>query len=207
MSTEADDLPTDLDCGDAADAERIARVARGDLEAYRELFQRYYPRIHAFLQRRLRDPSLVEDTVVEVFYELWRSAGRFRGESRPSTFLCGIAHFKALSAVRAQGRSKRSAVLPTDSERLAEFADPEDLGAQLESRDQMRRLHLALAELSEEQRSVVEMAFVDGLAYGEIAERLGVAEGTVKTRVARARARLRAAMSRSEPGDALSEES
>lgn len=207
MSTEADDLLPDSRDSDAEDADRIARVARGDLEAYRELFHRYYARIFAFLQRRLRDPSLVEDTVVEVFYELWRSAGRFRGEARPSTFLCGIAHFKALSAVRAQGRSKRSAVLSTDADRLAEFADPDDLVAQIESRDEMRRLQHALAKLSTEQRTVIELAFVDGLPYGEIAERLGVAEGTVKTRVARARARLRAAISRTDQEDVPSEES
>jgi RNA polymerase sigma-70 factor (ECF subfamily) len=184
------------DAADAEDADRIARVARGDLEAYRALFKRYYPRVFAFVQRRLRDPVASEDVVVEVFYELWRSAGRFRGDSRPSTFLCGIAHFKCLSAIRAQGRSKRSAVIATEQEILDQHADQVSLAATIEGREEMRRVQAALGSLPDGQREVVEMAFMDGLPYGEIAERLGVAEGTVKTRVARARAQLRRVLSR-----------
>jgi RNA polymerase sigma-70 factor (ECF subfamily) len=184
------------DPADVEDADRIARVARGDLDAYRALFKRYYPRVFAFVQRRLRDPVASEDVVVEVFYELWRSAGRFRGDSRPSTFLCGIAHFKCLSAIRAQGRSKRSAVIATEQEVLDQHADETSLSTTIEGREEMRRVQAALGALPEGQREVVEMAFMDGLPYGEIAERLGVAEGTVKTRVARARAQLRRALSR-----------
>jgi len=191
---------TAQDAADAHDAELLGRVAGGDLEAFRSLFARFYPRIFAFVQRRLRDPSLVEDTVIEVFYEVWRSAGRFRGESRASTYLCGIAHFKALAALRAQGRSKRSAVLPTDPEILSQAADPDDLVSRLEGRDDVRRVRAALATLSDGHREAVELAFLDGLPYAEIAERLGIAEGTVKTRVARARAQLRRELERLDPG-------
>ena len=207
MSNERVDALRGSAEADAEDAARIARVARGDLEAFQELFRRYYPRIYGFLRRRLRDPALVEDTVVEVFYELWRSAGRFRGESRPSTFLCGIAHFKAMSAVRAQSRSKRSAVIPMEMEQLSQFADPDDLALQIEGRDEMRRVRAALDTLSENQRPVVEMAFIDGLPYAEIAARLGVAEGTIKTRVARARSRLRVVLSSTENTEPPPEES
>lgn len=206
MSVDAEDDRA-LEDGDARDAELLGRVAQGDLEAYRTLFTRFYPRIYAFLQRRLRDPSLVEDTVVEVFYEVWRSAGRFRGESRASTYLCGIAHFKALAAVRAQGRSKRSNVIPTDSEILNQAADPDDLSTQLEGREDVRRMRMALATLSDGHREVVELAFLDGLPYAEIAERLGIAEGTVKTRVARARAQLRRELARLDSDTSPHEES
>ncbi len=188
-----------LEDADAEDAARIQRVARGDLEAYRALFTRYYPRVYAFVVRRLRDPGLAEDVVVEVFYELWRSAARYRGEARPSTFLCGIAHFKCLSASRAQRRQKRSSVVTLDAESLERIADPSSASEQLESRAEMRRVRDALDQLPEGQREVVELAFMDGLPYCEIAERLGVAEGTVKTRVARARARLRRSLSRTSP--------
>lgn len=185
----------------------MGRVARGDLEAFRTLFARFYPRIYAFVQRRLRDPSLVEDTVVETFYEVWRSAGRFRGESRASTYLCGIAHFKSMAALRAQGRAKRSNVIPTDHEILSQHADPDDLGAQLEGRDDVRRMRAALATLSAGHREVIELAFLDGLPYAEIGERLGIAEGTVKTRVARARAQLRRELSRLDAQTSPHEES
>jgi RNA polymerase sigma-70 factor (ECF subfamily) len=195
VSTDAEDDGAAGDA-DARDAELLGRIASGDLEAFRTLFARFYPRIFGFLQRRLRDSSLVEETVIEVFYEVWRSAGRFRGESRASTYLCGIAHFKALAALRAQGRSKRSAVIATDHEILSRAADPDDLTAHLEGREDVRRMRAALATLSDGHREVVELAFLDGLPYAEIAERLGIAEGTVKTRVARARAQLRLELER-----------
>ncbi len=207
MSNERIDAQRGHAEADAEDAARIARVARGDLEAFQELFRRYYPRVYGFLRRRLRDPALVEDAVVEVFYELWRSAGRFRGESRASTFLCGIAHFKAMSAVRAQGRSKRSAVIPMEMDQLSQFADPDDLAARIEGRADIRRVREALEALSESQRQVVELAFIEGLPYAEIAARLGVAEGTIKTRVARARARLRVVLGSNEHTESPPEES
>jgi len=185
-----------LDAVEAEDAARIQRVARGDLDAFRALFTCYYPRVYAFVRRRLRDPGQTEDIVAEVFFELWRSAGRYRGEARPSTFLCGIAHFKCLSATRAERRHKRASVQSVDSLTLSCVADPSDLAETLESREQMRRVRHALDQLPEGQREVVELAFNDGLAYAEIAGRLGVAEGTVKTRVARARAQLRRFLSR-----------
>lgn len=185
-----------LDPSDAEDAARIQRIARGDLEAFRALFARYYPRVYAFVRRRLHDPSQTEDIVAEVFFELWRSAGRYRGEARPSTFLCGIAHFKCLSAQRAERRHKRACVKSIDNETLLRVADPSDAAEELESRDEMRHVRRALNELPQGQREVVELAFMDGLAYAEIADRLGVAEGTIKTRVARARVRLRRSLSR-----------
>ena len=74
--------------------------------------------------------------------------------------------------------------------------DPSSAPDELESREQIRHVRQALSLLPEGQREVVELAFVDGLAYAEIADRLGVAEGTVKTRVARARAHLRRFLSR-----------
>jgi RNA polymerase sigma-70 factor (ECF subfamily) len=185
-----------LDVSDAEDAARIQQVARGDLAAFRALFARYYPRVYAFVRRRLSDPGQTEDIVAEVFFELWRSAGRYRGEARPSTFLCGIAHFKCLSALRAERRQKRASVNAVDAKALERVADPSSAADELESRDEMRQVRRALDLLPEGQREVVELAFMDGLAYAEIADRLGVAEGTVKTRVARARAHLRRFLSR-----------
>ena len=185
-----------LDVSDAEDAARIQQVARGDLAAFRALFARYYPRVYAFVRRRLSDPGQTEDIVAEVFFELWRSAGRYRGEARPSTFLCGIAHFKCLSALRAERRHKRASVKTVDMKALERVEDPSSAPDELESREQIRHVRQALSLLPEGQREVVELAFVDGLAYAEIADRLGVAEGTVKTRVARARAHLRRFLSR-----------
>ena len=184
-----------LDEADRQVATLLARVATGDRAAYDVLYQRLYPRVYAFVLRRLRDPSLAEETTVEVFFELWKNAGRFRGESRAATWVFGIAHFKCLAASRAARRSKRSAVIATESEVLEAFPDRMDPEDALAARERVNQVKVALGMLPEGQREVVELAFVEGLGYGEIAERLGVAEGTVKTRISRARSMLRRLLS------------
>ena len=80
---------------DAEDQKLIREIAQGDTDAFRRLFQRYYTRVYSFVLRRLGESTSAEDTTVETFAELWRTAKRFRGESRPSTWIYGIAHFKA----------------------------------------------------------------------------------------------------------------
>jgi RNA polymerase sigma-70 factor (ECF subfamily) len=180
-----------LDEADRQVATLLARVAKGDRAAYEVLHHRLYPRVYGFVLRRLRDPSLAEETVVDVFVELWRNADRFRGESRATTWVFGIAHFKCLAASRAARRSKRSAVVATESEILEAMPDPRDAESALAARERVGQVKAALLALPEGQREVVELAFVEGLGYGEIAARLGVAEGTVKTRVSRARSLLR----------------
>ncbi len=176
---------------DAEDHELIREVAQGDVDAFRKLFQRYYPRVFSFIHRRLGDHGLAEDTTVETFAELWRTAKRFRGESRPSTWIYGVAHFKALAARRASQRSKRSKVIPVDFETLSRHASDDDLQHTVEAREEVKRVRQAIQALPQRYRQVIEMAFFENLPYGEIARRLGMAEGTVKTQISRARERLR----------------
>jgi RNA polymerase sigma-70 factor (ECF subfamily) len=180
-----------LDEADQQVATLLSRVAKGDRIAYETLHHRLYPRVYGFVLRRLRDPSLAEETVVDVFVELWKNAGRFRGESRVTTWIFGIAHFKCLAASRAARRSKRSAVVSTEAEILEALPDPLDAEDALAARERVSQVKAALLILPEGQRKVVELAFLEGLGYGEIAARLGVAEGTVKTRISRARSMLR----------------
>ena len=180
-----------LDEADQQVATLLSRVAKGDRIAYETLHHQLYPRVYGFVLRRLRDPSLAEETVVDVFVELWRNAGRFRGESRVTTWIFGIAHFKCLAASRAARRGKRSAVVSTETEILEAMPDPLDAEDALAARERVSQVKAALLILPEGQRKVVELAFVEGLGYGEIAARLGVAEGTVKTRISRARSMLR----------------
>jgi RNA polymerase sigma-70 factor (ECF subfamily) len=166
-------------------------VKAQDSRAHRVLFERYYPRVFAFLMRRLRDRELSEETAADVFFEVWRNASAFRGASLASTWIFGIAHFKCLEADRRRRRMKRSQVLPTNVEVLHRVADPRELTNELEVRADLRRVEALVRRLPAEQRTTVELALVEGLAYDEIAQRLGVPEGTIKARVARARARIR----------------
>jgi RNA polymerase sigma-70 factor (ECF subfamily) len=175
---------------DAEDEVLVRAIAQGDTDAFRKLFQRYYPRVYAFVLRRLGESTSAEDTTVETFAELWRTAKRFRGESRPSTWIYGIAHFKALAARRAAMRNKRSKVISVDFETLSRAPAEESLVERLEAREEVRRVRQAIQALPQRYRQVIELAFFENLPYGEIARRLGMAEGTVKTQVSRARERL-----------------
>lgn len=187
--------------GRSADADLLERCARGDTSAHRALFDRYYGRVLAFVRRRLRDDGLCEEVASDVFFEVWRSAGTFRGESEVHSWIFGIAHFKALSARRHQSQLKRASVLPTDDEVLQTHAAEIGPVEALESRDEMRRMARALRTLPDGQREVLRLAFFEGRSYQEIADELGISEGNVKTRVNRARARLRTTLRRSPTRD------
>ena len=183
------------------DRELIERIARGDTSAHRQIFDLYYGRVLAFVRRRLRDDSLCEEVAADVFFEIWRNAASFRGESQVHSWIFGIAHFKALSARRHQGQLKRSSVVATDQEIMQSYAeDRRSLTETLESRDEMRRTLRALQALPEGQREVIRLAFIEGRSYQEIADELGITEGNVKTRVNRARARLRTTLRRESEG-------
>jgi RNA polymerase sigma-70 factor (ECF subfamily) len=176
-------------------------VARGDTGAHRALFDRYYARVFAFVRRRVDDDGLCEEIVSDVFFEVWRGAESFRGESEVHSWIFGIAHFKALSARRFRGQLKRAKVVPIENEALARMAGPEDPAERLESRQEVRKLLDALELLPEGQQEVLRLAFLDGHSYQEIASELGISQGNVKTRVNRARARLRTLLRRASDGE------
>jgi RNA polymerase sigma-70 factor (ECF subfamily) len=178
------------------DEELLVRIGERDSAALRTLFQRYHARVFHFVQRRLRDESLSEEVVADVFFEVWRSVEHFAGASRPSTWIFGIANFKSAGAHRDRQRHKRASVIPTNVEFLHRAPDRMDPAERFEAREQLGRVARMLAALPDDQREVVELAVVEGLPYEEISARLGVPEGTVKTRVARARARLRRELGR-----------
>ena len=181
---------------DERDRAWLERVVQADEAAHRALFDAYYPRVFSFVARRLGDASLAEEVVADVFFEVWRSADRYEGRSRVSSWLFGIAQFKCMAADRNRKRSKRSAVIPTRVEHLHAMPDEAELEEVLQMREQLRRTRSLLNDLPQGQREVLELAFFDELSYDEIGDRLGISQGTVKSRIARARQQLRAGLSR-----------
>ena len=181
--------------GAESDEVLLARVARGDSAGHRLLFDRYLARVTAFLRRRLADAGLCDEVVSDVFFEVWRSASAWRGESSVASWIFGIAHFKALSARRGLSQGKRAAVVPVADEWIERAAD-ERAEDSLAARDEVRSLLRALQALPAGQRDVLKLAFLEDRSYQEVASALGISEANVKTRVNRARARLRALMSR-----------
>lgn len=162
-----------------------------DPTAFRTLFDRYYPRVFAFVQRRLEDKELAREMTSDVFVEVWSNAANFRGESKVSSWIFGIARFKCLEAIRQSRRFKRSRVVSTDNDVISQVPDSRDAGTHLEERQDLRHLAVLMQRLPREQRLALEMTVLDGLELTEVARRQNVSTGTVKTRVSRARRTLR----------------
>jgi RNA polymerase sigma-70 factor (ECF subfamily) len=181
---------------DERDRAWLERVAQADEGAHRALFDAYYARMFSFSVRRLGDASLAEEVVADVFFEVWRSADRYEGRSKISSWLFGIAQFKCMAADRNRKRSKRSAVIPTKVEHLHAMPDESELEEVLQMREELRRTTDLLEGLPQGQREVLELAFIEELSYDDIGARLGISQGTVKSRIARARKHLRSGLGR-----------
>lgn len=171
-------------------------VARRDATALDALYLRHSSLVFALCLRILRNHAEAEEVLQEVFWELWRSSGRYaaeRGSAR--VYLVQLARSRSLDRVRL--RRRREALLEdaggpsaVASELGGESRASNALAAAL-SGEQHRQVRAALVELSEPERLAVTLSFFDGLSHAEIAARLGEPLGTVKTRIRRALLRLR----------------
>ena len=169
----------------------MARVAKGDEPAFAELYDELVPTVYGMVLRVVRDPAQSEEVTQEVFVELWRQAARFdvtRGGVR--AWAVTIAHRRAVDRVRSE-QSLRDRQVRDASTPAGAPDSPSDVV--LDSLDRAWALQ-ALTELSEAQRQALELAYFDGLTHVEIAEHLGVALGTVKTRIRDGLIRLRGLM-------------
>ena len=163
----------------------VGRIAGGDRLAMELLYARHHVRVYRFILRLVRNEATAEDLVSEVFLDVWRQAGRFEGRSAVSTWLLAIARFKALSALR-----RRKAV-ELDEETAAAIEDPSDDPAlALEKKDRSAVLRQCLSSLSPEHREVVDLVYYHEKSVEEVAEIVGIPEGTVKTRMFHARKKL-----------------
>jgi RNA polymerase sigma-70 factor, ECF subfamily len=170
---------------DDSDPELIRRVAGKDRRAFETLYQRYAGRLHRYLSRLIAQPDVIEEVLDDVMLVVWESAARFNHTSRVSTWIFGIAHFKALKArARLSGRAGEQ---PVSDDQAGEGEGPEDATLRGEVG---RVLAQGLEALSPEQRAVVELTFYQGRSYQEIAEITRCPVNTVKTRMFHARRRL-----------------
>ena len=169
-----------------SDEALVALVARGDEEALAALYDRFGRVAYGVALRIVRDPGLAQDAVQEAFLGAWRTAAAFdpaRGTA--STWLLTLVHRRAVDVVRREQRRRTD---PLDEAPVAS-AEATDEDAWL--RERRREVQAALARLSPDQRQALELAYYGGLSQSELAERLGVPLGTVKSRMFAALARLR----------------
>ena len=167
----------------------LERIAAGDRAAMQRLYFAYHRRLTRFLLRAVRRPDLAEEIVNDTMFTVWRCARDFRGESRVSTWVMGIAYRLALKRMRRDRRSPE-----TLSIEQHEIDPGNDAGAsQRELRECIDR---ALFSLPAPQRLVIELAYFMGCSCAEIATIADCPVNTVKTRLFHARERLRASLPR-----------
>lgn len=169
----------------SGDGVLLQRVADGDLAAFDELHRLYHPRLVRYVFRVARRAELVDEVVNDVLLAVWRSAGDFRGRSKVSTWIFGIAYRQTMKALGRRSRRPES----RDPVELDGNRGREDSGQR--RRELRATLETALAELSPEQRAVVELTYYQGHTYPEISEIVGRPVGTIKTRMFHARRKLR----------------
>jgi RNA polymerase sigma-70 factor (ECF subfamily) len=169
-------------------ADLIRAVARDrDKTAFAVLFEFYAPRTKAMLMRMGVSGELAEDIAQETMVTVWRKAELYDpGRAGAAAWIYTIARNLRVDRLRRDQRAHLHAVLE-----IVDQVAPERTDAPLDADERSRRVEDAIKTLSPEQMHVIELAFFDGLAHGDIASRLGLPLGTVKSRLRLAMARLR----------------
>jgi len=173
----------------AAEHLLLGRIQQGDVRAFEELYRSYHARLTRFLINLTRRPQLVEEVLNDTMLVVWEKPASFRGASKLSTWIFGIAYRKAMKALRKQDD-------PVEY-RPVEAADEEDVSPLEASwRGQRERLLLeAMQRLSADHRAVVDLTYFHEMGYREIAEIMACPIDTVKTRMFHARRHLKRLMS------------
>jgi RNA polymerase sigma factor (sigma-70 family) len=171
-----------------SDEALVALVARGDENALGELYDRIGRIAFGLAVRILRDEQLAEDAVQEGFLAVWRSAAGFRADrAKARTWILTLVHRRAVDLVRREER-RRAEPLSDDAASVPS-GQPTDEAAWL--RFERERVQAALRQLPDVQREAIELAYYGGFSQSELAERLGVPLGTIKSRMFAGLARLR----------------
>lgn len=161
----------------------LQRMATGDRAALATLYRSYHGRLCRFLSRLTRRSDVIEEVVNDCFWIAWQKAGEFRGDSRVSTWIMGIAYRCGLKALRQHGDEPVEYEMSTD-ERLVS-SDPD------EDRELRDWLGKGLEHLSADQRVVIELVYGVGHSLDDVAAIMQCPLGTVKARLFYARVKLR----------------
>jgi len=172
----------------AVDLELARAVAAGDSEAFEKLYRKYYKRVYSLCLRMLGDPTLAEDLAQEVFLQVFRKIGSFRGDSAFTTWLHSLTVNQVLMHFRKRGVKLEQTV---DDQELASVVDtPLGSTRRISIVDRLA-LDKAIAQLAPGYRAVFVLHDVEGYEHEEIAEMLRISVGTSKSQLHKARMRLR----------------
>jgi RNA polymerase sigma-70 factor (ECF subfamily) len=169
----------------ASDESLVQRIAAGDQLAMRALFARHQVRLYRFLARIVRDQTLAEDLVSDVFLDVWRQAVLFEARSSVSTWLLAMGRYKALSALR------RRRDVELDDKMASTLVDPADNPeTAMQKKNTGEVLRQCVAGLSPAHGQIIDLVYYHEKSVSEVAEILAIPEATVKTRMFYARKRL-----------------
>jgi RNA polymerase sigma-70 factor (ECF subfamily) len=182
MSESSGPLPLRVaTVSDDADRAALERIARDELGALDELYERYKTMAYSIAYRITNDATLAEDVVQEAFLGVWRNASRYvEGRGSVKTWLLSIVHHRAIDAVR---RRRATVDLPERDDAPPPAMRLPDVWGEVSSNLDADEVRAALASLSDVQREALELAYFGGLTQTEIAERTGTPLGTVKSRM------------------------
>jgi RNA polymerase sigma-70 factor (ECF subfamily) len=168
-----------------SDESLMRRIAAGDQLAMRALFARHQVGLYRFLVRIVRDQTLAEDLVSDVFLDVWRQAASFEARSSVSTWLLAIGRYKALSTLR------RRRDVELDDKLASTLEDPADNPeTALQKKNDGEVLRQCVAGLSPAHGEIIDLVYYHEKSVSEVAEILAIPEATVKTRMFYARKRL-----------------
>jgi len=171
-----------------SDESLVEQVRSGDCSAFDALYRRYFSRIYRFLDRRLSNRADVEETVQEVFINLFSSLDGFRGEAPFAAWVFGLT--RRTLANRFKRRRAATVPLPSDDTELAEASaanGDEDPHLAYELSERLERLQRGVRELSSDQWELFRMRHLENRSIEEIAQQLAKSEDAVKSHLYRAR--------------------
>lgn len=193
------DRPAELT---AQEALFVSRLQANEDAAYDELVRIYSASIYHVAYRMLGDSADASDVVQDIFLKVFRNIGGFKGEAALKTWIFKIAFSEILNRLRWWKRRHRFSTMSLDEQSNGAPAGdyvadcgptPEEI---LQSKEREKAIQQALSRLSHEHRSIVVLRDIEGFSYNEIADVLGISMGTVKSRLARARADLKKSLMR-----------
>lgn len=173
----------------------LTRVGSGDQVAFGRFYDLTSARVYGMTRRVLRDAGMSEEATQEVYLAVWRSADGFAvGNGSAISWLMTLAHRRAVDRVRSETASRRRTIDYGTAD-LGSRVERDVVSELAERHDTNREIRSSLSVLTPLQRESIELAYFEGLTYREVADRLGVALPTVKSRIRQGLKRLAPQMS------------
>ena len=170
----------------------IKQVLGGDADAFEHIVKKYEKKVYNLALRYLKNRDDALDLSQEVFIQVYKNLAQFRGDSRFSTWIYRVTYNKCVDMLRKTQKLRRNVVMSTDDENFFETRDRRaSIEEDYEGRETLVTVMKIIDTLPSEQRDVVILRYIKDLSYSQIADVLEIAEGTVKSRLNRARLKIK----------------